>query len=137
MKFERNRPRSLATNTTWSTDMMKHAFRNHERNRPGSLATNNRYDEICFSKSLFRNLPQKETPLPLSSTTRRIRDGSVMHVTYPTGDDRSVLSGKTLMNKTHFTCRRPYPPVTLWNTITTWTLMGIRTEAGYEKPAYG
>jgi hypothetical protein len=32
------------------------------------------------------------------------------------------------------TCRS-YPPVTLWNTITTWTPMGIRTDAGYEKPA--
>ena len=85
-------------------------------------------------KITFWNLPHNETPLPLRSTTRRIRDRSVMHVTYPTGDNRSVLSGKTPMNKIHVTCRRSYPPVTLRNTITTWTPMGIRTDAGYEKP---
>jgi len=60
-KFERNTPGSLVTDTTGSTDMMKHAFPNH----------------------IFRNLPQNETLLPLSSTTRRIRDRSVKHVTYP------------------------------------------------------
>jgi hypothetical protein len=56
----------------------------------------------------------------LRSTTRRIRDRSVMHVTHPTGDDRSVLSGKTWWTK----------PTLLAGDLTRLSLCGIQLPRG-------